>query len=33
MSIKRRMDREDVHTYSGILLSPKRNEIVPLAET
>ena len=34
MSIDRRMDKEDVvHTYSGILLSHKRNEIMPFAAT
>ena len=33
MSINREMDKEDVvHVYSGILLSHKRNKIVPFAE-
>ena len=32
MSINRGMDKEDmVHTYSGILLSCEKNEIMPLA--
>ena len=34
MSIDRRMDKEDVvHIYNGILLSHKRNEIMPFAAT
>ena len=34
MSISRAMDKEDVvHTYNGILLSQKRNEIVSFAGT
>ena len=34
MSIDRGMDKEDVvHMYSGILLSHKKNEIMPLAAT
>ena len=34
MSINRRKNKEDVlHIYSGILLSHKRNKIVPFAET
>ena len=34
MSIDRGMDKEDtVDIYHGILLSIKRNEIVPFAET
>ena len=34
MSINRGMDKEDVvHIYNGILLSHKRNEIVPFADT
>ena len=34
MSIHRRMDKEDVvHTYNGILLSHKKNEIMPFAAT
>ena len=34
MSTNRGMDKEDVvHIYNGILLSHKRNEIVPFAET
>ena len=34
MSTDRRMDKEDVvHTYNGILLSHKENEIMPLAAT
>ena len=34
MSINRGTDKEDVvHIYNGILLSQKRNEIVPFAET
>ena len=32
MSIDRRMDKEDVvHIYNGILLSQKKNEIMPFA--
>ena len=32
MSIDRGMDKEDmVHTYNGILLSIKKNEIMPFA--
>ena len=32
MSIDRGMDKEDmVHTHSGILLSHKKNEIMPFA--
>ena len=27
------MDKDVVHIYNGILLSHKKNEIVPLAET
>ena len=34
MPIDRRMDKEDVvHTYNGILLSIKRNEIGSFVET
>ena len=34
MSINREMDKEDVvRTYSGILLSHKKNEIRPFAAT
>ena len=34
MSIDRGMDKEDVvHTYNGILLSHKKNEIIPFAAT
>ena len=34
MSISRGMDKEDVvHIYSGILLSHKKNEIMPFAAT
>ena len=34
MSINRGMDKEDVvHIYNGILLSLKKNKIVPFAET
>ena len=34
MSTDRGMDKEDVvHTYNGILLSHKENEIMPLAAT
>ena len=34
MSIDRGMDKEDmVHTHSGILLSHKKNEIMPFAAT
>ena len=34
MPIDRRMDKEDVvHIYSGILLSHKKNEIMPFAAT
>ena len=34
MSINRGMDKEDmVHTHSGILLSHKKNEIMPFAAT
>ena len=34
MSIVRGMDKEDVvHTYNGILLSHKKNEIIPFAAT
>lgn len=34
MSIHRRMDKEDVvHTYNGILLSHKKNKIMPFAAT
>ena len=33
-STDRRMDKEDVvHTYNGILLSHKKNEIMPFAAT
>ena len=33
MSIDRGMDKEDVlHIYDGILLSHKKNEIMPFAE-
>ena len=32
MSINRRLDKEDVvHIYNGILLSHKKNEIMPFA--
>ena len=32
MSVDRGMDKEDaVHTYNGILLSHKKNEIMPFA--
>ena len=33
MSINRWMDKDVVHIYNAILLSHKKNEIVPLAET
>ena len=34
MSINRGVDEEDVvHTYDGILLSHKKNEIMPFATT
>ena len=34
MSISRGMDKEDVvHIYNGILLSHKKNEIMPFAAT
>ena len=34
MFISRRLDKEDVvHIYNGILLSLKKNKIVPFAET
>ena len=34
MSINRGMDKEDmVHTYSGILLSCEKNEIMPFVAT
>ena len=34
MSTDRGMDKEDVvHTYNGILLSHKKNQIVPFAAT
>ena len=34
MSINRGTDKEDVvHTYNGILLSHKKNEIMPFAAT
>ena len=34
MSIDRGMDKEDVvHTYNGILLSHKKNPIMPFAAT
>ena len=34
MSINRGMDKEDVvHIYKGILLSHKKNEIMPFAAT
>ena len=33
MSIKRRMDKDVVHIYNGILLSHKKNEITPCAVT
>ena len=34
MSIDRGMDKEDVvHIYSGILLSHKKNDIMPFAAT
>ena len=34
MSINRGMDKEDVvHIYNGILLSHKKNEIMPVAAT
>ena len=34
MSINRGMDKEDVvHVYDGILLSHKKNEIMPFAAT
>ena len=34
MSTDRGMDKEDVvHTYNGILLSHKKNEIMPFAAT
>ena len=34
MSINRGMAKEDVvHTYNGVLLSHKRNEVVSFAET
>ena len=32
MSINRQIDKEDVvHVYNGILLSHKKNEIIPFA--
>ena len=33
MSINRRMDKEVVHIYNGILLSHKRNETGSFGET
>ena len=34
MSIDRSMDKEDVvHVYNGILISHKKNEIMPFAAT
>ena len=33
MSINRGMDKDVVHIYSGILLSHKRNKIMPFAAT
>ena len=34
MSVDRQMDKEDVvHIYNGILLSHKKNEIMPFAAT
>ena len=34
MSINRQMDKEDVvHIYNGILLSHKKNELMPFAST
>ena len=34
MSTDRRLDKEDIiHKYNGILLSPKKNEIVPFMAT
>ena len=33
MSINRRMDKDVVHMYNGILLSLKKNEIIPFAAT
>ena len=34
MAINRKMDKEGVvHTYNGILLSHKKNEIMPFAAT
>ena len=34
MSIDRRRNKEDmVHIYNGVLLSHKKNEIMPFAET
>ena len=34
MSINKGMDKEDVvHIYNGVLLSHKKNEIMPLAAT
>ena len=33
MSIDRWMDKEDVHIYNGILLSYKKDEILPFAAT
>ena len=34
MCINRRLDKEDVvHIYNGILLSHKKNEIMPFAAT
>ena len=34
MSVSRGMDKEDVvHIYNGILLSHKKNKIMPFAET
>ena len=33
MSIKRGMDKDVAHIYSGILLSHKKNEILPFATT
>ena len=33
MSINRRMDKDVANIYNGILLSHKKNEIMPFAET
>ena len=33
MSINGGMDKEDVHIYSGILVSMKKNKITPFAVT